>query len=122
MTLKYKALQGLKVFNNFTQFIIYIYIFLIGLSFRRVGSCKIFAVTQDLSRFGGKEKGRADKRKRDTIELSSSDYDNEPQMKKKFIAKLDEVLEEMKYLRRNVIDVMKLMKGIFSSLQDLTQC
>ena len=74
MTLKYKTLQGLKVFNNFTQFIIYIYIyFLIGLSFRRVGGCKIFAVTQDLSRFGGKEKGRADKRKRDTIELSSSD-------------------------------------------------
>ena len=73
-----------------------------------------------MSRFGGKEKGRADKRKRDTIELSSSDYDNKPQMKKNFIAKLDEVLEEMKYLRRNLTDVMKLMKGIFSSLQDLT--
>ena len=37
--------------------------------------------------------------------------DNEPQMKKNFIAKLDEVLEEMKYLRRNLTGVMKLMKG-----------
>ena len=55
-----------------------------------------------------RERAEQTKRKRDIIELSSSNYDNEPQMKKKFIAKLDEVLEEMKYLRRNVIDVMKL--------------
>ena len=105
-----------KILHNSLYIYIYFF-FLIGLSFRRVGSCKIFAVTQDLSRFRGKGKGkgRADKRKRDIIELSSSNYDNEPQMKKKFIAKLDEVLEEMKYLRRNVIDVMKLTKGIFSS-------
>ena len=80
------------------------------MSFWRVGSHKIFAVTKDdLSRFGGK--GRLDKRKRDhVIELSSSDDEN-CRMEAKLLKKFEELLEEMKHLRSEVNDVMKLMKG-----------
>ena len=52
---------------------------------------------QDLSRFRGKGKSQAEKRKWDNMELSCSGDENEPRMKKKFIAKLNEVLEEIKY-------------------------
>ena len=88
------------------------------MSFWRVGSRKIFAVTKDdLFRFGGK--GRSDKRKRD-IELSSSDDEN-PRMKAKLMTKLEELLED---LRSDVNDVMKLTKGmnlppgLYSKLQE----
>ena len=52
---------------------------------------------QHLSRFRGKGKSQAEKRKWDNMELSCSGDENEPRMKKKFIAKLNEVLEEIKY-------------------------
>ena len=81
------------------------------MSFWRVSSRKIFAVTKDdWFRFGGKGNGKSDKRKRD-IELSSSDDEN-PRMKAKLMAKLEELLEEMKHLRRDVTKGMGLPSGL----------
>uniref|UniRef100_A0A1X7VJI3 Uncharacterized protein n=1 Tax=Amphimedon queenslandica TaxID=400682 RepID=A0A1X7VJI3_AMPQE len=83
-----------------------------GLSFWCLGSRKIFAVTKDdLFRFGGKGNGRSDKRKRDVVELSSSDEEN-PRMKEKLMTKLEELLEEMKYLRRDVTKSIGLPPGL----------
>lgn len=63
----------------------------------------------------------------DIIELSSRGDENKPRMKKNY-SKLNEVLEEMKYLRRDVSDVMKLTKdmrlppGLYMKLKETFSC
>lgn len=88
------------------------FLFLIGLSFWKVGSRKVFAIHKNDLNHKGKGKGKLKQK----LDFSSSDEVEESCDKPCKKPRLSEVLAEVKTLKKDVDKVLRLSKGMTRSL------